>query len=60
MASGDISHTPNVEIQYSSIDTLVDVDYPGHIVDPQKALKTLGGIPGLTKVSFTFLVSGNA
>lgn len=45
----------NVEVTYSNIATLVDVDYPGKIVDAQKALKTLGGIKTLTKVSCCFI-----
>lgn len=41
----------NIEISYSHIATLIDIDYPGKIVDAHKALKTLGGLKKLTKVS---------
>ena len=42
--------TQNIEIHYTNIAKLIDIEYPGKIVDPEKALSTLGGLKNLTKV----------
>ncbi|XP_067946099.1 general transcription factor 3C polypeptide 5-like [Watersipora subatra] len=50
MANEHFPKEQNIKIAYSEIVTLVDVEYPGKIVDYQKALETLGGLKSLTKV----------
>ena len=45
MASGQ-----NVKIKVGEIHTLMNIEYPGRIENPDKAVKTLGGIDKLSQV----------
>ena len=48
--------TQNIEIHYTNIAKLIDIEYPGKIVDPEKALSTLGGLKNLTKVGMIMMM----